>query len=60
MCKKNSEVCKAKIKCRVCIDKTEEHDKIVLDIQEVDSINVETDNIVIVKKENKLYVIQAH
>lgn len=101
VCKKNPEVCKAKIKCKSCknvsnnigfgdnfmlnfkslsdmklgipvgelfvlgagkgshtivnfdtefvIDKTEEHDKISLDVQEVDSIHVETDNIVIIK-----------
>jgi hypothetical protein len=56
LCKKNPEVCKAKIKCKYCIkpqnkhvDLHEEHDKIGLDIQEVDKIHIETDSIVIVK-----------
>jgi len=56
MCKKSPEVCKAKIKCKHCIkhqnkpvDKTEEHDNINLDVQEVDKLQTETDSIVIVK-----------
>ncbi len=52
MCKKSPEVCKAKIKCKYCIktvDKTEEHDNINLDVQEVDKLQIETDSIVIVK-----------
>ena len=49
MCKKNPHTCKAKIKCKHYIDKIKEHDKISLDVQEVDEIYVETDNIVIVK-----------
>lgn len=49
MCTKNPSQCKAKIKCKHCIDKTEEYDKIGLDIQEVDKLQTETDNIVIVK-----------
>lgn len=36
-------------KLKFCIDKTEEHDKIVLDVHEVDELQTETDNIVIVK-----------
>jgi hypothetical protein len=34
---------------KFCIDKPEEHDKIDLDVQEVDKIHVETDSIVVVK-----------
>jgi hypothetical protein len=101
MCKKDPEVCKAKIKCKSCknvsnntgfgdnfmlnfkslsdmklgipvgelfvlgagkgshtivnfdtefvIDKEQEHDKIVIDVQEVDKLQIETDSIVIVK-----------
>lgn len=49
MCKKNPSECKAKIKCKQCIDIPEEHDKISLDVQEVDKLQIETDNIVIVK-----------
>ena len=49
MCKKNPSECKTKIKCKHCIDKIEECDKISLDIQEVDKIQTEKDHIVIVK-----------
>lgn len=49
MCKKNPSECKDKIKCKCCVDKTEDCDKIVLDIQEVDKLQTETDNIIIVK-----------
>lgn len=36
-------------KLKFCIDSVEEHDKISLDIHEVDKLQTETDNIVIVK-----------
>ncbi len=56
VCKKNPEVCKAKVKCKYCmkhqnkhVDLPEEHDKIDLDVQEVDKLQTETDSIVIVK-----------
>lgn len=49
MCKKNPSECKAKIKCKFCIDKIEEPDKIALDVQEVDKLQTETDHIVIAK-----------
>jgi hypothetical protein len=52
MCKKNPSNCNSKVKCKCCIevlDKTEEHDKIGLDIQEVDKLQTEKDHIVIVK-----------
>lgn len=52
MCKKSPSDCKVKIKCKCCIrslDKIKEHDKIGLDVQEVDEICAVTDNIIIIK-----------